>query len=833
VQAAFEPVDLARLTRELASSFRSAMERARLRFEVRTDSLSEPVYVDRGMWEKIVLNLLSNALKFTFEGGVTVELHDRDGAAELTVRDTGTGIPADELPRLFERFHRVEGAKSRTHEGSGIGLALVHELVRLHRGSIDVASEMPGGSRFTVRIPKGRAHLPAESITTHGAAHAIPIRDAFVEEALRWSPDEHAAAVPRGPHDGDAHVLVADDNADMREYLQRLLGERWQVTVAVDGQDALERAREIRPDLVLTDVMMPRLDGFRLLEALRAEATLASVPVVMLSARAGEEARIEGIEAGADDYLVKPFSARELIARVSKMLQASRLRREVEEERNRLTSFIEQIPVAVVVFEGEELRCRLRNAAYTRMMRRPVPPGVPMLELIPEVKGTPTYERMMRVFRDGASFDTPEVKLLLNDEDGTPRERYFASALRPLRNSDGTVSGVISATADITEQVTARQAVEQSRAAAEEASRAKDDFLAMLGHELRNPLAPILTALELMRLRGEQVLERERSVIERQTQHLATLVEDLLDVSRITRGVIQLRRERLDLGDVIAKALETASPLFEQQRHEVTVECTPGLIVDADPARLTQVFANLLTNAAKYTDPRGHVTVRAGREGDSIVVRVIDTGRGISSEMLPRVFQLFVQEQQNLDRSRGGLGLGLAIVKSLVELHGGSVDVASPGKGKGSTFSVTLPAAPFDAAAAAHAALSPGLPVRGISVLVVDDNVDAASLLSELLELNGYATRVAHDAPQALALATEYVPDVALLDIGLPAMDGYELARRLRALPGWAHVRRLAVPGYGKSPAGERSKAAGVDHHLVKPIDVESLQKLLPRGPVS
>jgi len=225
--------------------------------------------------------------------------------------------------------------------------------------------------------------------------------------------------------------------------------------------------------------------------------------------------------------------------------------------------------------------------------------------------------------------------------------------------------------------------------------------------------------------------------------------------------------------------------------------------------------------------------VSAGREGDEIVVRVADTGRGIAAEMLPRVFDLFVQEHQNLDRSRGGLGLGLAIVKSLVELHGGRVEATSGGKGKGSTFVVRLLAAPVTTATSPITGRTTRLSSAGISVLVVDDNVDAASLLSDLLELRGYTTRVAHDAPQALALANDFIPDVALLDIGLPAMDGYELARRLRALPGWSNVRLLAVTGYGQSSDRQRSKEAGFDHHLVKPIDVESLQRLLPREPLS
>lgn len=379
---------------------------------------------------------------------------------------------------------------------------------------------------------------------------------------------------------------------------------------------------------------------------------------------------------------------------------------------------------------------------------------------------------------------------------------------------------------------TEQQRREEILATAERANRAKDEFMAMLGHELRNPLAPIRTALELMRLRGTATLERERAVIERQTDHLAGLVEDLLDVSRITRGMVQLRRERLRLSRIVARAAETAAPLFEQQRHQLTTDIPDNIIIDGDAGRMTQVLSNLLNNAAKYTDAGGRVTVTATLAGGDVVVAVKDSGRGMSAEMQPRVFDLFTQERQNMDRSRGGLGLGLAIVKSLIELHGGQVGALSSGPGQGSTFWVRMPyvleqslgdAVISDAGAASRPAGG------GTTVLIVDDNVDAALMLSDLLSGIGYDTRVAHDAPQALAIAEEYVPDVALLDIGLPAMDGYELARRLREKPAWCEVRLIAVTGYGQSSDRKRSLEAGFDHHLVKPIGLAALQQVIPR----
>ncbi|GIL38081.1 response regulator [Roseiterribacter gracilis] len=348
VQARYQPTDLARFTTELASSFESALEKAGLTMTIDAPPLPDKLYVDRDMWEKVVLNLLSNAFKFTFNGGITVRVFARaDGeAAVLEVEDTGTGIPPAEVPRLFERFHRVEGAQGRSYEGSGIGLALVQELVRLHGGTVTATSELGRGSKFRVEIPFGAAHLPADRLGNADSDWASSRAEAYVEEALRWLPGEDAHApdaVPtRSSADdlasseteeavGHARIVLADDNADMRDYVRRILaGRGYEVEAVGDGEAALLAIQARKPDLVLSDVMMPVLNGFQLLRAVRADLATADVPVVLLSARAGEEATIEGLDAGADDYLVKPFSARELLARVSATLQAARVRREAQ-----------------------------------------------------------------------------------------------------------------------------------------------------------------------------------------------------------------------------------------------------------------------------------------------------------------------------------------------------------------------------------------------------------------------------------------------------------------------------------------------------------------------
>jgi signal transduction histidine kinase/CheY-like chemotaxis protein len=367
---------------------------------------------------------------------------------------------------------------------------------------------------------------------------------------------------------------------------------------------------------------------------------------------------------------------------------------------------------------------------------------------------------------------------------------------------------------------------EAARAEAERANLAKDQFLAMLGHELRNPLAPIVTALGLLKTRGT-TWTKEHAVIERQVAHMSRLVDDLLDVSRITRGALEIRRDVVDLGDVITRATEMAAPLFERHRHVLQVAVPDGMMVRGDSVRLAQIFCNLLTNAAEYTPNGGQVTVTARRAGPDIVVDVTDNGRGIAPELAPRIFDLFVQGPRTIDRGEGGLGLGLAIASSLATLHGGRIDARSEGEGRGSTFSVRLPAR--DPGVAEPIPAEPPLAAGGqpLRVLVVDDNVDATEMLSALLTTSGHTVATAADGPEALKVLETFDADVALLDIGLPVMDGHELARCIRQRKGGRTPLLVAVTGYGQAEDVARSLAAGFAHHLVKPVDPGVLLPLL------
>jgi PAS domain S-box-containing protein len=412
--------------------------------------------------------------------------------------------------------------------------------------------------------------------------------------------------------------------------------------------------------------------------------------------------------------------------------------------------------------------------------------------------------------------------------------------ISPIRNTEGTIVGASKVARDISHRkalearnIELREREQRARQEAEAASRAKDEFLAMLGHELRNPLSPILTALQLMKLRGGGGLEREREVIERQVGYLTRLVEDLLDVSRITRGTVAIKEEHVGVTDLVAKGIEIASPLLDQRTHVLEVDVPRNLWVRGDAVRLSQVMSNLITNAAKYTPPGGRITVRATDERGDVVVRVRDTGIGIAPDVLPKVFDLFVQERQDIDRSQGGLGLGLTIVRNLVERHGGTVSAHSDGPGAGSEFVVRLPRADTPAAPGATADVRPvsesALAPSGASlrILIVDDSVDGAEMLAAALSAKGHKTQVAFDGPDALRVATTFRPAVVFLDIGLPVMDGYELAARLRELPELNGVRLFALTGYGQVSDRQKARDAGFDHHFTKPIDLDAIDLVL------
>jgi signal transduction histidine kinase/ActR/RegA family two-component response regulator len=494
-----------------------------------------------------------------------------------------------------------------------------------------------------------------------------------------------------------------------------------------------------------------------------------------------------------------------------------------EQENQRLMGLFEQAPGIFAVLRGPDHVFEIANESYLQLIGRRELIGKPAREALPEVADQGFFELLDQVYQSGQPFVGHAVPVRVQREASAPlEERYVDFVYQPIRGPKGDVEGIFVEGSD----VTMRKRVEDELRAA---NRQKDQFLAMLAHELRNPLAPITTAAQLLQ-RGSLDPERARhasDIIVRQAEHMTDLVNDLLDVSRVTRGLAEIEKEDLDVAAVVNGAIEQVRPLLDMRRHELRVEqWQQPLYVSGDRTRLVQVVSNILNNAAKYTPSGGRIALRVTSEGGEAVIAVSDNGQGIEPQVLPYIFDLFTQAERTPDRSQGGLGIGLALVKSLVALHGGRVAAFSDGPNKGSEFVIRLP---LLSGAEAQEAQQPQDHAgdAAVRVLVVDDNADAAQMLATLLEAHGHVVGVEYDGTGGLARALRERPEVMLLDIGLPDMDGHELARRLRSSPDTANAMLIALTGYGQSEDRERARQAGFDRHLVKPADLSELLRIL------
>ena len=844
MQATYEPTDLAALTRDLASTFRSAMEKAGLSLVVDCVQPDEPIYVDREMWEKIVLNLLSNAFKFTLSGGVEVRLRSDQGVVLLEVSDTGVGVPEAELPRLFERFHRIEGAQGRTQEGSGIGLALVQELVKLHGGTIDATNGEGRGTTFRVRIPLGSAHLAQDRIRP-ARALTPPLFGArtFVEEALRWLPDADGSAGPTSlllksdspvardrrfaPTFG-SRIVLADDNADMRAYIRELL-----VTLLSRGGGGRRRTGAGGGP-----ARAPGLDPERCHDAaarwpwppcgrsLRRSTSQCPRGAAVRAGGRGVAHRRSGFgrrRLRRQAFLsARTTCPRGCLARTPEHASDCRgsfppsyraIRNTAQPGATRGLSWSMRTSAC-----GMPIRPRSPHSATCRIFSDATS-ARSSGRLWPKAHAEQVVQQFHRTLETGEPHFTPEHVGQRLDRSGV---EYYEWQINRIPLPDGR-SGVVCYFREISAHVLARARLET-------ADRQKDEFLAMLAHELRNPLASIRYAGEVLaRLFSESSGAKEAiGVVQRQVGNLTRLVDDLLDVSRITQGRVELRRHPIQLAEVVAQAVETVAPLMQEKQHQLSVTNSRAVRVNGDPARLVQCVANLLSNAAKYTDHGGKIEVEVRDDGDHAVVSVADNGIGIPRELQSTVFDLFVQGDRTLDRAQGGLGVGLSVVKRLVEMHGGRVSVSSDGRGTGAKFQIRLPLIEVDETTEDA---PPRVEVSPRRILVVDDNADAANAVAMLLSLEGHKVECAYSAQDALERLPKSRPDIALLDIGLPGMNGFELARRIRAHPELAAMRLVALTGYGQAEDKARAAGAGFDEHLVKPVDLRTLQQALARVP--
>jgi signal transduction histidine kinase len=843
-QAYFEPIDLAAFTAELASNFRSAIERAGLRLIMNCKALPESVYVDRDMWEKIILNLLSNAFKFTFDGSITVETRCTDDGerAEIIVRDTGTGIPAAELPHLFDRFRRVAGARGRSIEGSGIGLALVRELVNVHGGTISVASEMGQGSVFTVALRFGSKHFSADRVGNARTQNAGETRaQAYIDEALSWLGDAsrdtgagttgaaEIGAIATVAGAGGQRVLIADDNIDMRTYLQKLLQTAgFQVEAVGDGEQALDKARERKPDLVLSDVMMPKLGGFGLLAALRKDSELRDVPVLLLSARAGDEAKVEGFAAGANDYLVKPFSARELVARVRANLDLAALRRESQEALRRLNESLEQ----QVADRTADLRAKEARLAtifgtsytyqgYMSMDGTVLDANATSLAGIKaglqDVIGKPYWQTpwfantpgMSDIVRDAiplvAAGEVVRREIHLNLPEGG--WRWFDFQMRPVRDSHNNVVAIVPEAVEVSERRRAEEALRQAQK-----MEGIGQLTGGVAHDFNNLLTIIVGSLETVRRQIKQGryaaanIEHLVDSAMRGAQRAASLTQRLLAFSRQQ----PLDPKPIDVSRLVTGMSDLLHRTIGEQISIETVMSAGLWRTNIDANQLEMAIINLAVNARDAMPNGGKLTIETSNvsldegytadqaevvPGQYVMLAVTDNGIGMTPETVAKAFEPFFTTKD----IGHGTGLGLSQVYGFVKQSGGHVKIYSE-IGFGTSVKIYLPRLYSNQSIPAAEPLPRIAQGRDDeTILAVEDDIDVRAHTCGILRELGYRVLEAAKGTDALEILKTH-PEIDLLftDVGLPGgMNGRQLGNVARQLN--RKLKVLFTTGYARN----------------------------------
>lgn len=622
-------------------------------------------------------------------------------------------------------------------------------------------------------------------------------------------------------------ILNVDDNDGARYTKSRILMQAgFDVIEAATGTEALERARVSMPDLVLLDVKLPDINGFEVCRQIKAAPETTSILVLQTSAAAVQSIdRIKGLDGGADSYLIEPVEPAELVAHVRALLRVRRAEGALRESEERFRQMAENIDDVFWMLDPATDRLLYVSPGYRRLFG-----DVPLSP----VSGTSHWagrihaedevavETAYRALGRGTPY---EIEYRIICADG--RTSWVAERAFPVRDPLGRIYRLAGLVNDISER-------KANELALREADPRKDEFLAMLAHELRNPLAPIRSAIELTdpaRTPSAHDFEAMRAVIGRQVRHLSRLVDDLLDVARITQGKITLRQESVSLAAAIEAAIETVAPALAQKEHTLTTHMPDeGLFITGDGVRIAQVLGNLLSNAVKYTPREGEIVIDVRKSDDDVQIIVRDNGVGMSAETIPNIFDPFMQSPSSLERSEGGLGIGLPLARTLVELHGGHIEAFSAGVGHGSEIVVRLPLT----RRVQTERPAPDVPVAGpqgtsaaLRLLLVDDNVEAATLLAMVLESDGFDVRVAHEAQRALEIAKDFEPAVILLDLGLPGMDGFQLAREMRKQAVTANALLVAVTGYGQATDRQRSQEAGFDHHFVKPVSTDEISRVV------
>ncbi len=713
----YSRVDLAAMARAMAGIFESVIGERGIAVAIETPA-EVVAEVDGDKVQRIFMNLLSNAFKYAPEGSAVWMALTEDGDdLTLTVEDAGPGVPQELRATIFERFHQGDRETQRRYGGTGLGLSIVKEFVEMHGGTISVGESAKGGAQFRVRLPRHAPQGAEIHASPWGSTDTVLQRLAIARTVAEPAPAEPAPATPEMER---ADVLVVEDNRDMRELICRVLAPDARTRSAENGQAALEAIRTRVPDLVVTDLMMPVMSGDELLATLRKDERMRDVPVILLTAKADEEMKLNLLIEGAQDYVMKPFSV-------------------------------------------DELRARVRNQLQTKFTR-----------------------------------DTLRKALDSRSEDLSGMVRELAAA----------------------------------RTAAETANAAKDNFLAVLSHELRTPLTPALAASSALMsapLTDAAEFHDFLAIIRRNIELEARLVDDLLDVTRITRGKLTIQSKPVDLHTILRDALAIAEPMLSEKRIAVVIELTNGRPqVSGDAARLAQVFSNLLTNAAKFTPEGGKVTLRSTLAEGEVTVEVTDTGIGIASEVIPQIFDPFRQGEAGTTRRFGGLGLGLSVAKGLVEAHRGAISTRSGGRDQGTTFTVKFPTSKGgeDSESAPTTTHEPATSNRKLRVLLVEDHDDTRQVLQHLITRWGHQVTAANSVAQACQALEESTFDLLLSDIGLPDGSGLDVIATLRKK---SAIPAVAMSGYGMEADVTRAQAAGFTEHIIKPVSAERLHETLTR----
>lgn len=830
MQAQYACVDLAKLARLVASHFEVVAEERDLSFNMEMpDTLFAEVDCEK--IQRILLNLLSNAFKFTPNGGaIALTLGEINHKAVFTVQDSGAGVVPSQRKTIFERFRQGDCPVNQPLAGTGLGLSIVKEFVQLHQGAVSVGEASTGGASFRVELPL-KAPQGTQLISTAPGKSPCEWGQQTVEELKSYKRPRNAARVKF--RQNAPLILVVEDNPDMNNFLVETISTDYRVVTAFDGHEGYQKAIDLRPDLILTDMMMPHMSGEDLVRRIRKSPSLEDIPIVLLTAKADHHLHVKLLDEGVMAYLNKPFSATELMASVRRLiLERRRSQATLRKAYALLHSVTEGITDAVFV-KDRRGRYLMINSAGARAVGRS--PETMLGKDDREFFAPETAQRIME--EDRQVIESGQARTYEQEATVLGVTRHYLATRVPYRDDEGRILGVMGISRDVTAQKKSEQELREAKEAAEAANKSKDRFLAILSHELRTPLTPVLATINYMEncpnLPTE--LRNEVTMIRRNVEMEARLIDDLLDLTRISRGKIELHFEVLDAhaslrraleicqGDIESKQISISQSLWAEEHH-----------IWADPARIQQVFWNLINNAVKFTPKGGQISLRTWNEthvneaGKTIVrwnVEIADTGVGIDQEMLPRIFSAFEQGERTVTREFGGLGLGLAISRALVKMHKATITADSDGPGKGSKFTLACKTVEAHEAMESPTPLPINKKTEGKQrILLVEDHEDTLRMMQQLLTMFGYRVQTANSVKAACDLSKTATFDLVISDIGLPDGSGLDVMQYFHSQ---FRIKGIALSGFGMEEDLRRSREAGFARHLTKPVNLQTLQQTI------